>query len=410
MIETCLVKVIDMRICMISKYPPIEGGVSARVYWLAKTLGERGHDIHIITNAQEVENEYKEKIDNNEQEYIPKNVHLHSIGPNTNPWHIPFSKAYAERIANLAIDVIKKYDIQLIDSHYTLPYGVAAFIAKNITGRPQILRHAGSDIGKLFASSSYNTLFRAIFQRVDRIITIPPLEKMFLSSGIPESKIAFDEKVSVDTKAFNPEVSPFPLAEYIKREIPKYPIITYIGKINYYWKSKGLYELIEAVEGIKDDFLLLFVANGRGLGEFQNLVREKNLEKRSIFIGFVPPWKIPSIIKLSTCVVVPEREFPIQHHTPILPREVMAVGKCLILSKELYDTGCYGNLSDRENVLLIDPKNIEQFRTVIKDIIRRPDTASRIGQNAYKASREIENFREYIDHTVDLYTSLAEKP
>ena len=45
---------------MIGKYPPIEGGVSARVYWLAKALGERGHEVHIVTNAQEVESEYKE--------------------------------------------------------------------------------------------------------------------------------------------------------------------------------------------------------------------------------------------------------------------------------------------------------------------------------------------------------------
>jgi len=228
-----------MKICIISKYPPIEGGVSTRVYWLAKALGERGHEIHIVTNAQEVENEYKEKIDSNEQEYTPKNVHLHSTGPSTNPWHIPFSEAYTERITNLAIKVIEKYNIQLIDSYYILPYGIAAFIAKNITGRPQILRHAGSDMAKLFASSSYNTLFKAIFQRVDKIITIPPLKKKFLSFRIPESKIAFDEKVSVDTKAFNPEVPPFHLSEYIKRAIPEWPIITYIGKLNYPWKTNG---------------------------------------------------------------------------------------------------------------------------------------------------------------------------
>jgi len=397
-----------MRICIISKYPPIEGGVSTRVYWLAKALGERGHEVHIVTNAQEVENEYKEQIDTNKREYAPKNVYVHSTTVDTNPWHIPFSKAYTERIANLAIEVIEKYNIQLIDSYYILPYGIAAFLAKNITGKPQILRHAGSDIGKLFASSSYHTLFKAILQRVDKIITIPALKEMFLSFGIPESKIAFDEKVSVDTKAFNSEVSPFSFSDYVRRQIPEGPIITYIGKINYYWKNKGLSELIEAVKEIKDYFLLLFVANGKGLPEFQNLVREKNLEKRSIFLGFVPPWKIPSIIKLSSCVVVPEREFPIQCHTPILPREVMAVGKCLILSKEIYDKRCHGNLTDGENTLLIDPRNIKQLRTIIKDIIRHPDTASRIGQNAYKSSRQLENFNGYIDHTMDLYTSLIE--
>jgi len=398
-----------MRICFISKYPPIEGGVSARVYWLAKALGGRGHEIHIVTNAQEVEEGYKEEIDNNEQEYTPRNVHVHSTTSDTNPWHIPFSKAYTERIANLAIEVIEKYNIQLIDSYYILPYGIAAFIAKNITRRPQILHHAGSDIAKLFTSPSYNTLFKTIFQRVDKIITIPSMKEMFLSLGISESRIAFNEKVSVDTKAFNPEVSPFPLSDYIERKIPECPIITYIGKINYYWKTKGLYELIEAVKEIKSDFLLLFVANGKGLAGFQNLIREKKLEKHSIFLGFVPPWRIPSIINLSTCVVVAEREFPIQYHTPILPREVMTVGKCLILSKELYNKGCYGNLIDGENVLLIDPKNIKQFRQVIEDIIRHPDSASRVGQNAYKFSRQIENFNKYIDFTIDLYASLLER-
>jgi len=50
---------------------------------------------------------------------------------------------------------------------------------------------------------------------------------------------------------------------------------------------------------------------------------------------------------------LPEREFPIQYHVPILPKEVMAVGKCLILSKELYNIQCYGNLIDGENVFLV---------------------------------------------------------
>lgn len=193
-----------MRICFISKYPPIEGGVSARVYWLAKALGEREHEVHIVTNAMEVENEYKEQIDSNGKEYTPQNVYVHSTNADTNPWHIPFSKAFTERIANLAIEVIEEYNIQLIDSYYILPYGIAAFIAKNFTGKPQILRHAGSDVGKLFASTSYQILFKSIFQRVDKIITIPNLKEMFLSLGVSESKIAFDEKISVDTKAFKP--------------------------------------------------------------------------------------------------------------------------------------------------------------------------------------------------------------
>jgi len=396
-----------MKICIISKYPPIEGGVSSRIYWLVKGLGERGHEIHVVTNAQEVEEKYKEQMDSKEEEYTPKNVYVHSTTSDTNPWHIPFSKTYTERIANLAIEVIRKYNIQLIDSYYILPYGIAGFLAKNITGKPHILHHAGSDIGKLFISPSYNILFKSIFEKVDKLVTIPSFKKMFVSIGIPESKLVFDENVSVDTKSFNPEVSPFLLSNHIKREIPECPIITFIGKINYYWRTKGLAELVEAVKEIKSDFLLLFVANGKGLLEFQNLIREKQLEKKSVFINFVPSWKIPSIIKLSTCVVVSEREFPIEHHIPILPREVMAVGKCLIFSEEIYNKQPYKNLTNGENVLVIDPKNIKQFRMTIENIIKYPETASKIGQNAYKFSRQIERFDEYINHTIDLYKSIV---
>ena len=51
-----------MKICFISKYPPIEGGVSARVYWLTKSLGEKGHEVHIVTNAQERSEEHTSEL------------------------------------------------------------------------------------------------------------------------------------------------------------------------------------------------------------------------------------------------------------------------------------------------------------------------------------------------------------
>jgi glycosyltransferase involved in cell wall biosynthesis len=395
-----------MRICIISKYPPIEGGVSARVYWLAKALGERGHEVHVVTNSQEVESEYKEIFELNDLEFIPRNIYLHSTNADTNPWHIPFSKAYTERIANLAIEVIEKYDLQIIDTYYILPYAVSGFIAKNITARPQILHHAGSDISKLFSSNAYQTLFKSVFQRVDKIITIPQYKKMFLSLGVKESVLDLNDQISINTDAFNPGVTPFQLSDYINGTRFECPIITYIGKINYYWQTKGLYELIEAVKNIKADFRLLFVSNGKGLVEFKNLIKEKNLENKTIFIDFVPPWKIPSIIKLSTCVIVPDKEFLIPNNVPILPREVMAVGKCLMISSELFSKKYYGNLIDEENVLVVDPKNIEQYSKVMKEIIRDPEIALRIGEKAYQHSIQFENFNEYIDFTIGFYRTL----
>jgi len=397
-----------MKICLITKYPPIQGGVSTRAYWQAKALGERGHEVHIVTNSLEVEDDYKEVFDLNDPAFLAKNVFIHSTDAESNPWHIPFSPAYTERISNLAIEVIQDYKIQIIDSNFILPYGIAGNITKNITGIPQILRHAGSDIGKLFKSTSYCTLFNSIFQRVDKILTYPQLKDMFISMGIPESRISIDDRVIVDSRAFNPQVDPFPISEYTGKKFTGCPIITYIGKINYYWQSKGLLELVEAMKDIQEDFLLLFVANGRGLREFEILLETKGLMGKSLFLNFLPPWEIPSIIKLSACVVLPERDFPIEYHIPILPKEVMAVGKCLILGKEISYNQYYGNLIDRENVLLVDPKNIPAFRNVMEFVIQNPEEVAEIGRRAYEASKAVNNFNDFIDYTLEQYTSLIE--
>ncbi|MBA7662612.1 hypothetical protein ES703_70641 [subsurface metagenome] len=74
-----------MKICMIGKYPPIEGGVSTRTYWLARALGEQGVEVHIVTNAQEVEEEYKEIIQDGDPEYAPPNVYVHSTNETSHP-------------------------------------------------------------------------------------------------------------------------------------------------------------------------------------------------------------------------------------------------------------------------------------------------------------------------------------
>ncbi len=396
-----------MRICFITKYPPIQGGVSSRAYWQAKALGERGHEVHIVTNSLEVEDDYKEVFDLNDPAFLPKNVFIHSTDAETNPWHIPFSSAYTERITNLAIKIIHDHDIHIIDSNFILPYGIAGNIAKNFTGVPQILRHAGSDIGKLFKSASYSTLFNTIFQRVDKILTYPQLKNMFISMGIPESRISIDDRVIVDSRTFNPQIDPFPISEYAGKKFTDCPIITYIGKINYYWQSKGLLELVEAMKDIKEDFLLLFIANGRGLREFEMLLETKGLMEKSLFLNFLPPWEIPSVIKLSACVALPERQFPIEYHIPILPKEVMAVGKCLVLGKEIAYKQYYGDLVDRENVLLVDPKNIFDFRNVLEFVIRNPETVDEIGRKAYETFKVVDNFNEFIDYTLEQYTSLV---
>jgi hypothetical protein len=42
-----------VRICIIGKFPPIQGGISMRTYWSAQGLAALGHEVHVVTNAKE---------------------------------------------------------------------------------------------------------------------------------------------------------------------------------------------------------------------------------------------------------------------------------------------------------------------------------------------------------------------
>ena len=48
-----------VRLCFVGKYPPIEGGVARDNLWAAFALAEQGHEVHVVTNAREVEDRFR---------------------------------------------------------------------------------------------------------------------------------------------------------------------------------------------------------------------------------------------------------------------------------------------------------------------------------------------------------------
>lgn len=386
-----------MRICFICKYPPIEGGVSSKIYWLAKALGERGHEVHIVTNALEVEDEYRETLDINDPNYSPKNVYIHSTDPlptiEANPSHIPFSKMYCEKLASLAIKVIEEYNIEVIDSWYLIPYCVSGFIAKSFTNVPQIIRYGGSDSQRLYPSPYLKNLLDKIIKSAEST----------MNNEIPM------QKVIVDKQAFNPEVMPIDLSPYVTNQkyTPGIPIISYIGKITHHFETKGLIELVDACKNIENESLLLFVANGKKLGEFKKLVKNADLEEKTIFMDFVPPWKIPSIIQASTCVIALEKTTSpvLQYHTPALPAEALATGTCVLMSKTLHEKEPYDKLITGKEILTVDPNNTEKIREIVEGLIENPELAKTIGMEGYNAISKYDQFNEYVEKTIELYKS-----
>lgn len=305
-----------MKVCMVTKFPPIQGGIAARSYWLARSLAESGVEITVITNSESVEPEYR--IPRCEEHLASfANIKILSTGSEV-PWHIPVSQTYCERLLTLTLDQIESRGVQVVDAGFLVPYGVVAFMASRVTGVPYVLRHGDSDLAKFLHNPQYRSLLELVVGNASLVITdeehsdiLRPLNSRLLvtSAYIP------------DPRYFHPGVS----------ACRRVPVVGYFGKINYHWNHKRLGELVNQVDSTFGEYKLVFVAQGIGLSPFRQSLRDEVTE-RAEFRPFVPPWEMPRAIK-SVDYVMAARDEVIRSPSN-LEAEAVACGKGLILLGE----------------------------------------------------------------------------
>ena len=156
------------KVICISKYPPLEGGIATKTFWLSKALAERGHKIHIITDREDISPEYS--IPNCCGEFNHKNVIVHRP-QNEIPWYIPNVPDRTLELLDLTIQVINKYKVDIIDTGYLIPYGIVGYLASKIINIPFILRHGGSDIENFLNNGIWKQLLEKAFAESSITIT-----------------------------------------------------------------------------------------------------------------------------------------------------------------------------------------------------------------------------------------------
>jgi len=381
-----------MKVCILGKYPPIQGGVSTCNYWLSRELGNKGHKIFVVTNAEESNFEYREEISPRDAQYLePDNVRVINTYP-INRKFIPQYPAFVTKLASLAIEVIKKERVDVLYSNYLLPYGVAAYIVKQATNIPWFLDHAGSDITNLFDEPILQPVFIELFKKADLIVNSIQVRERLIKRGIiKEDKLSpvvgkmFYARI-ID-KSFSPKAKPLNLGLYFGKFNKKLPVFTFLGKIS---QLKKTFSFVEAASHLpKGKFYLLFVTE-RGLMHIQlrNLLNKYGLMDYSCLLPFQPPWRIPSIITASTCIVAPESEeepyLPEGTHGSKISLEAMLCARCVIIGEGMSKKSFYTPCKDGKHFLVVDPNNIKDFTGKLKLVLNNPSFAYKIGKNARK--------------------------
>lgn len=274
-----------MKICIVSKFPPIEGGIASRTYWQVRRLLEEGHEVTVVTNTGATEREYC--IQGCEEhlrcltECYPLELHDVCGEP---PWHIPSGPDHLERLLSVLLSVLSRTPFALIESGYLVPYGIAAGLASKLTGIPHVVRHGGSDLAKFLPHPQYRELLTRILREAEKVVTDEQSEPLLRSAGAMTELAPVYEP---DSKVFAPRHTP---------QSAPVPVYAYIGKINYHWQRRGLDALVEWYRANSTKVALRIIGQGVGRAGFERWMASQGLRNPISVEPFVSPWRVPDLL------------------------------------------------------------------------------------------------------------------
>jgi glycosyltransferase involved in cell wall biosynthesis len=414
-----------MRICILGKYPPIQGGVSVRTYWSAHRLAARGHDVVVVTNALESTPPFRLHMGPEDWarcagDYGRGRVTVHWTDPvDSSQAYLPMASPFVSKLATITAALHAEKPFDVIFSHYLEPYGVAGYIAAQMTGAPHVVRMAGSDSGRLWRHPQLGLLYDHVLRSAQAVIATGVVKERALARGVQPARIAPAEAFAVPEDVFTPLGRGMDFSA-LRSELAQDPDLKegwwgefkvdrpYFGVFGKLGEKKGSFALLAAMQRLKQQGLevgLVAMAHGRPEIEekFRDEIRARGLVDRVLQIPFLPHWRVPEFLRGCLAVCCLEQDFPIVHHTPIIPLEVLMCGKCLVGSAEVIR-----KLPDYERlphgygcVAIEDVNNVDRLSRALAAIAEDPAPAAAVGARGYAFARALQSqgtFPEALEH------------
>ena len=175
---------------------PTFGGSGVVATELGKALADEGHQVHFITYQQPVR-----------LTVYHTNIFYHEVSVPTYPlFDYP---PYEIALASTMVDVIKKYDLDLLHVHYAIPHASAAYMAKqiikNATGRdvPFVTTLHGTDITLVGRDKTYEPVVTFSINESDAITAVSENLKEETYKNFPINKEIEVIYNFVDVSRFN---------------------------------------------------------------------------------------------------------------------------------------------------------------------------------------------------------------
>jgi len=304
---------------------------------------------------------------------------------------------FVSKLAGIAVRLHAEHPFDVIHSFYLEPYGVAGHLAAQMTGVPHVTRTAGSDAGHLWRHPQLEALYDHLFRSAAGVITGQAVAARAIARGVDADRIAFAGGVIVPESVFTPIGPSLDLAA-LRAEVARDPDLSellwgefagdrpYFGVYGKLGESKGSFALLAALQRLKNaglDVGLVALAHGPPAVEerFRAQARDFGLADRILQLPFLPHWRVPEFIRGCLAVCCLEQDFPIRFHSPIMPREVLLCGTCLVAATEVIrKLPGYSQLPHGFGCVAVEDVNdVDTLSRHLADIVVDPAPALQVG-------------------------------
>lgn len=430
-----------MHVLLLGKLPPIQGGVARQTWLASQDIAEAGHSISVLSNATAMPFGFKQMFlpgDDARLQAGSDRMYLNMLEGVPPQSYIPWAPPYFSQFMSLCMAQVEERRPDVIVGWYLEPYGVVATVIGKMFGIPVVLRHAGSDIGRMRELGGLTRFYDWALSSADRVISGRNQEAIDVlrTAGVEEHAIlrcggrrlcgsftaarnAFDLSEVVDLSE-DWYASGSLEADTVKKLIEwnraglenDGPVIGTYGKIA---EVKGTYSLLDALELLAqrgESFRyrgLWSGAPGRLQHAVQYLHRKPALKGLVTILPPLAPWRMASFIRSCDAVAFLENRFPISFHGPQVPREVLACGRPLLLSREIFEKVYFkSQLRDNVNVMLVDdPRDVGTLAEQINLLLHSPELLKCLAHHAGALSRMLEAKTLRFDPVVDVIEELG---
>ena len=253
---------------------PTYGGSGVVATELGMALANKGHQVHFVTSHQPVR-----------LNFLNPNLHFHEVFIEDYPlFHFqPYELALSSKL----VEVVQKYNIDLLHVHYAIPHAYAAYMAKQMLKQkgldiPFVTTLHGTDITLVGSHPVYKTAVEFSINNSDVVTAVS-------ESLLQDTLRLFDITKKIDViynfidfdmqKNWNDEAC---LRESLAK--PKEKIIAHVSNFRPVKKVLNVIEIFNKIQE-KISCKLLMVGDGPDREQAEALARKLGIKNKILFMG-----------------------------------------------------------------------------------------------------------------------------